>query len=126
MVVHNPADPIQVLNRLRTRDEIRFALKKVETIQDKVFLLIQVGPLTLFVGGTLTVTPRLYSGGYLSVRQSLKAPTVSSRWRRLQYSVTLDGLLEVLILFSLVYLNRVQDCASSGRGCYYSTIRRIN
>ncbi|KAF9652905.1 P-loop containing nucleoside triphosphate hydrolase protein, partial [Thelephora ganbajun] len=30
-----------VLNRLRTQDEIRFTLKKVETIQDKVFLLIQ-------------------------------------------------------------------------------------
>jgi len=44
-VVQNSVYPLQVLNRLRTQDEIRFMLKKVETIQDKVFLLIQVGPL---------------------------------------------------------------------------------
>jgi hypothetical protein len=49
-VVQNPADPLQALNLLRTQDEVRFTLKKVETIQDKVFLLIQVSPLTYYTG----------------------------------------------------------------------------
>ena len=48
--VQNPVDPSQVLNRLRTHDEVRFTLKKVETIQDKVFLLIQVSLLTSYTG----------------------------------------------------------------------------
>ena len=45
-----PTDLLQVLNRLRTRDEIRFTLKKVETIQDKVFLLTQVSSSLHYTG----------------------------------------------------------------------------
>ena len=46
----NPTEPLQALNLLRTREEIRFTLKKVETVQDKVFLLIQVSLLVHYTG----------------------------------------------------------------------------
>lgn len=45
----------QVYNELRTHNDIRYAIKKVEKTSDKVFLLIQVGIMKFYTYKVLTL-----------------------------------------------------------------------